>query len=322
MATTYTVGIAGSTGHTRLCAEALRQTGLFEILWVLTPPPQPIGRKQVLTTNPLQLWAEEQNIAVIPVEKKIQSELKTVLQPLPDFLLVVDFGYLVPEWLLKWPHIAPLNIHPSLLPRWRGSSPGQFVLLYGEQTSAVTIMIMGAGLDTGPLLWQKEFAVDPTWNQQDYYQHSFDLAAKSLPEVMRGVATGQIQPIDQSEESPTPTAKRFKKDDGFVAWETVAKTAALPFKPSSELEQHHTSPLINDIQSTSGHSWSKVISDAVRALYPWPGVWTLMPTQKGLRRLKILEATTVGDVLFLKQVQLEGESRTDWGDFRSRLPTN
>lgn len=318
MATTYTVGIAGSTNHTRICAEALRQTGQFEVVWVLTPPPQPIGRKQIITKNPLQEWAEEHHFPVVAVEGKIRPELQSQLNPQPDFLLVVDFGYLVPEWLLKWPHIAPLNIHPSLLPRWRGSSPGQFVLLHGEKESAVTIMIMGAGLDTGPLLWQGQFDVQPEWNQQDYYTHSFELAASILPEVMAKVATGDLKPVSQPEASPTPIAKRFKKDDGFVAWEILAKSANISFQESSELAQFHTSQLLNDIQATTAHSWSQVISDAVRALHPWPGVWTFFPTAKGLKRMKILEVGQENDRLLLRTVQIEGETPLAWDDVQRR----
>lgn len=321
MATTYTVGIAGSTKHTQMCAEALRLDGRFEIVWVLTPPPQPIGRKQVLTKNALHLWAEEHHFPVTFVEGKLKPELESQLQPRPDYLLVVDFGYLVPEWLLKWPTTAPLNIHPSLLPKWRGSSPGQFVLLHGEQSSAVTIMIMGAGLDTGPILWQSEFTVDSTWTQQEYYQHSFELAANALPQVMLDVASGTLTPQPQPEESPTPIAKRFKKDDGFVSWETIAQAAQIPYSESSETAHHNTAELLKQVQQDTQHSWPQVIADALRALHPWPGLWTFLPTSKGLKRMKFLQVSVENNKLTLKQVQIEGQQPAAWNEVKTLYST-
>lgn len=322
MAKTFTVGVAGSTSHTRLCAEALRMSGNFEIVWVLTPPPQPLGRKHELTKNPLHLWAEEHSFPVVFVEGKIRSELQPQLQPQPDFLLVVDFGYLVPSWLLAWPRIAPLNIHPSLLPRWRGSSPGQFVLLHGEKRSAVTIMVMGEGLDTGPLLWQGEFSVDPMWSQTSYYKHSFEFAAKELPAVMEQVASGSLKPQPQLEASPTAIAKRFKKDDGFIAWETIAQAANIAFQKSqdiSELTGQHTSQLIQEVHENTQQSWHQVINNAVHALSPWPGIWTYLPTTKGLKRMKVLETRTQNDQLVLEIVQIEGELMIHWDDVKPRL---
>lgn len=315
----YTVGIAGSTEHTRMCAAALLDDERFEVIWVLTPPPQPIGRKQVITKNPLHVWAEMHQLAVTFVERKITPQLQEQLVPQPDFLLVVDFGYLVPKWLLDWPKIAPLNVHPSLLPRWRGSSPGQFVLMHGEENSAVTIMIMGEGLDTGPILWQGQFAVSKDWTQTEYYQHSFMLAAAQLPEVMVGVATGAIQPLAQPVESPTPIAKRFQKDDGFVAWETVAEAAKFTFSDQNGDNEKPTSPLLQEIRNSTQNSWSKVIADAVRGLSPWPGVWTFVPTHKGLKRMKILSAEDASGQLELHQVQLEGQQPTQWSQLKSLI---
>jgi len=286
--------------------------------------PQPLGRKQVVTKNPLHVWAEEHNFPVVAVEGKILVELQSQLTPQPEFLLVVDFGYLVPNWMLELPKIAPLNIHPSLLPRWRGSSPGQFVLLHGEKNSAVTIMVMGEGLDTGPILWQGEFAVNPTWTQTSYYQHSFELAAKELAVVIKKIALGELKPRPQPDESPTVVAKRFKKDDGFIAWETIAQAAGIAFQKSqdiSELTGQDTSVLIQEVHERTRHSWSSLINDAVHALSPWPGVWTFLPTTKGLKRLKILVSRINNDELVLEVVQLEGETLQSWNDVKPRLST-
>lgn len=318
-----TIGLAGTTIHTVHCAAALRQAAGFEIAWVLTPPPQPIGRRQELTPNPVQQWAAEQQLPIIPVTGKLAPELQTQLAVQPDVLLVVDFGYLVPRWLLEWPKLAPINIHPSLLPRWRGSSPGQFVLLSGETESAVTIMIMGAGLDTGPLLWQQRFPVDPTWTQTEYYRHSFALAATALPQVLRQLAAGQLTPHPQPAASPTPTARRLAKSDGFIPWKVLAKAARINSVDQENLGADSPAELLVELQSFTKADWPTLIAHAVRGLSPWPGVWTLMPTAKGPKRLKILAVSqTPAGHLELTRVQLEGLQPTGWAQVKNQLASD
>ena len=310
--TKYTVGVAGSTHHTLLCAQALAVDERFEIQWMLTPPPQPIGRKQVITPNPLHIWADTQQIPVTFVEKKIRPDLRVNLPSQPDFLLVVDFGYLVPKWLLELPRIAPVNIHPSLLPRWRGSSPGQFVLLDGELESAVTIMVMGEGLDTGPLLWQQKFHVDMEWTQTEYYHHSFTLAARQLGTVLDDVATGKVLPQLQPDASSTPIARRLKKEDGYISWKTLAPLVGMDY---TEVEgaPESDSVLILESQVRTGAPLNKTIADAVRALAPWPGVWTIVPTAKGPQRLKILTASYDAEKgITITIAQREGSTQEKW----------
>jgi methionyl-tRNA formyltransferase len=312
----YKIGVAGSTAHTVQCAEALWNHPHFSISWVLTPPPQPIGRKQELTKNPLHQWAEKNVIPVVFVEQKIRPELETEFPDKTDFLLVVDFGYLVPPWLLAFPKIAPVNIHPSKLPRWRGSSPGQFVMLHGEKTSTVTIMIMGEGLDTGPILWQDDFDVDPTWTQTEYYHHGFTLAAKQLPTTLTDLAKGTLVPTHQPDESPTPIAGRLKKEDGFIAWATVAEAAELT---SSEVtfSTEKTSDLLETVRNATGENWATVLANASRALSPWPGLWTILPTTKGPKRLKLLQLKEDNGKLQLISVQLEGQKPAKWSEIKT-----
>ena len=173
----YKIWIAGSTKKTTQVADKISQDNRFEISHIITPQPRKVGRKQEEVINPPHQFSKNNQIQTTLVDKKIDDETKTKLLSLekPDLLIVVDFGFWVPGWLLSLPKKAPLNIHPSLLPRWRGSSPGQNVLLSGEKESAATLMIMAKEMDAGPILKQVPFKVDPSWTQVEYYQHSFDL---------------------------------------------------------------------------------------------------------------------------------------------------
>ncbi len=385
----YTVLIAGSTSHTTMCAEALFADERFSICGVLTPSPRPIGRKQIITPNPLHQFATEHALPIVHVEKRIDQtvrhQLESTLQlestpeleqdmqrgstvqigsalhssvttARPDFLLVVDFGYIVPNWLLELPTTAPVNIHPSKLPQWRGSSPGQFVLLYGEKQSSVSVIIMNDLLDQGALVTQLPFAVQETWTQTEYYSRAFTLVAAKLPSILDDLAQKRITPEPQPLDTPTPIAARFTKEDGFVPWEMV--TAAMSgaawdtlLANGSDAQKQHPEPTTNyllspllDAALAFHGSPAKLIYYASHALSPWPGIWTIVQTVAGEKRMKILTSrldaelelgSVAGSVtnsatksapnatqpakLILETVQLEGKSPTPWSSVKSLI---
>jgi methionyl-tRNA formyltransferase len=215
----------------------------FKLNWVLTPTPKPQGRSGQLKPTPVQTWAQSLpskprliQVGRDGITQKIKKQILTASQPkssLPDFLLVIDFGYLIPDWLLTLPRQATLNVHPSLLPRWRGSSPGPFTLLANDQQAGVSIIKLTSQLDQGPIAYQEKFALDSTWTSSEYYQAAFTKAAQVLPKVLmtygqtshkdQGGAKSQdptLQP--QPKKSPTPMARRLQKQDAFLPWSVLA----------------------------------------------------------------------------------------------------
>lgn len=319
------IAIAGSTEYTRRCAEALAGDSQFVISEVLTPAPKKIGRKQLLAENPLHHWAKTQPIPITLIHEKINQSIKTELlaRTHPDLLLVVDFGYFIPRWLLEWPRLAPLNIHPSKLPRWRGSSPGQFALLYGDTQSAVTLMIMNEAFDAGPLLSQLPLRVEATWTAREYYDQAFGLIVPQLPALLRDVATGRLQPTPQPVDTPTPIATKLARDDGKISWELLVRLVD-GTQPPDQIDFGHCSPILLDAFSASGNIYSTVEA-AIRAFSPWPGVWTEVPLATGeTKRMKILRATlTEGELqkpqLTLIQVQLDGKQPTNWNHIKQTV---
>ncbi len=315
-----TVWIAGSTQFTTDCARSLLHSDAYSVDLCLTPAPKPIGRKHTLTTNPLHLYATEQGIKTVLLETRITAEIKEQLLALipPDILLVVDFGYWIPEWLLSLPTGAALNIHPSLLPRWRGSSPGQFVLLYGEPHSAVTLMQMTAGLDEGPIITQLPLTVQPTWNTLQYYTAAFATITPVLPQLLTEfmLQPTAIQP--QPSASPTPLATRLSKQDGYIAWEIIQ--AALQGKSTHSLISNPTScsPILT-AASTEAASLAQLIERAHRAFSPWPGIWTLVSTQQGTKRMKILSCSLTNTLLQLDTIQIEGKTPVQFSEIKNML---
>ena len=302
------VAVCGTTQNTVQCAQALTENKNFSILWCVTPPPKPIGRKKTLTPTPVQTWAEKNDIPVHHVEKSLKP-LQSTLTALPpiDFLLVVDFGYLVPDWLLELPQIAPINIHPSDLPKYRGSSPGQFALLYGENSSAVCIMRMSIGLDEGPIITSIPFSIEPNETSPSYYQKAFTLASTALPEVLLEYAQNR-QEKPQPAESTTVIAKRFSREDGYIKYSVIQ--VALKGEELPQSDQITLSPILQQVfKDQPTLSIAQLIERAVRALSPWPGIWTIAPEYRGRTnvRCKILKTHLSEGRLIIDQQKFEGE---------------
>ncbi len=308
------VAVAGSSQYTKLMAEVLQADPRFTLTWILTPTPKPIGRKQILTQNPLHEFGLANHLPCILINQKIDAEIKTQLAqlPQPDFLLVVDFGYLVPDWLLELPQIAPVNIHPSALPRWRGSSPGQMVILTGETTSAVSLMKLNANLDQGEIIQQLKFKVLQHWNSQDYYDFSFQLISQTLGQALVTFAQdkqAQAQPLT----SPTPISKRLNKTDSFINWSDLYQLLSKEEQkklPSPQATTPNFQPrlLNNYLQQTPVTQKAELIARACLAFSPWPGLWTIIATKKGDKRLKIIACHVEQEQLSLDEVQLEGKN--------------
>lgn len=330
---TYSLIIAGSTAHTTLVATALADDHRFEIKAIVTPEPKPIGRQQTITQNPLHEFATAHKIPTVLVSHKLDAVCQTQLVELVgatpvDFLLVVDFGYYVPSWLLKLAKTQPLNIHPSLLPRWRGSSPGQFVILTGEEESAVSLITVAKAMDQGDIWYQRTFDVDPSWHTDEYYQYAFSLIAPLMPQILVDVATGNLTPIAQPTESPTVMAGRLTKAESFIPWSVLraahTQETAWIKKAKVDLAKTVVSEPSKDLtflaellKKAKPADWPAILNRASKAFSPWPKLWTLAPTVKGDQRLIILETDLVANKLELPQLQLEGKTPASWAQLKT-----
>ena len=301
------IAIIGTTERTTQCAQALQDSDAFSIAWILTPEPKPIGRKKVLTKNPLHVFGETHDIPTVTFSKKVR-EVQEKLHTLPavDFILVVDFGYIVPAWLLQLPTIAPLNIHPSDLPKWRGSSPGQFCLLHGEKKSAVVLMKMNEKLDQGPIISSVSFTIEPNWDASDYYSHSFALISEQLPDLIQEYAENR-QESAQPDTSPTPIAERIHKDYAFIPWELLRKAQTNAGYQLTQQEKNSLSRIVADALPTHP-TFSHLVVAATKAFSPWPKLWTLVPTSKGEKRMQLHSTSVLDGTLQLETVQIEGQS--------------
>lgn len=282
----YTFYLASSTNYGVLMAQSLLDAG-FTCSGILTPTPRPIGRHQCLTPNPADTFATTHSFPVFHLEKSIPATLQSELKPV-DFLLVVDFGYYVPGWLIELPRQLAVNVHPSALPAWRGASPGQYAILSGNPHTAVSLITLAREMDAGDLLAQIPFTIAPTWTAQDYYDHAFTLAAQALPGILTAFAQDHLTLAPQI---GTPTfAPKISKDDAFIPWEQI---------DNPEYATH--------------------IDAAIRAYTPWPHAWTQVNTAHGLKRLQLLSAHLKNSRLIIDTAKLEGRPTQTWSDIQKGI---
>ena len=233
--------------------EALRAAG-HEIAAVYTQPPRPAGRGHQPQPSPVARAAAAAGIPVRTPARLDAAEVEAFRALVLDAAVVAAYGLILPPTVLGAPRLGCINVHASLLPRWRGAAPIQRALLAGDSETGVTIMQMDAGLDTGPMLLKEAVPIGPKATAQELHDRLAALGASLVVRALAGLAAGTLAAVQQPAEGVT-YAKKLAREEGRLDWR---KTAA-------ELER------------------------AVRALNPAPGVWL----QHGGERIKVLAAEIV-----------------------------
>lgn len=203
--------------------EALIAAG-HEVALVVTQPDRPIGRKQVLTSPPVKQTAFGYGLEVTQPEKiKNNLEFRARLEAIaPDAIAVVAYGRIIPKWMLDLPRLGCINLHGSLLPKYRGAAPIQWAVAMGETITGNTTMLLEEGLDTGPMLMQQEVPIQPEQTAVDLFTVLSVAGAPLLVETLAGLADGSLKatPQDHSQATLAPILSR---EDGRMDF--AARTA-------------------------------------------------------------------------------------------------
>jgi methionyl-tRNA formyltransferase len=241
---------------------------LAGVVAVVTQPPKPIGRKQIVTPTPVETWAKAHGLPV--------TTLDVVAPFKPDLLVSASYGEKIPMEIITNSRYGGLNVHPSILPRWRGADPVPWAILQSDHQIGVTVVTLSEKFDQGLIIAQKKIPITPTDTTIPLRTHLFaigaDLLIDSLPDYISGKNKGREQ-IPGNE----PVSKRLTRDDGFEPWEKIIDP-----KESERVNRKY------------------------RALHPWPGLWTTFER----KRLKILEFTHTPVT-----VQLEGKTPVSFRQF-------
>jgi methionyl-tRNA formyltransferase len=202
--------------------ERLAATG-FELQLVVTQPDRPQGRGMELTAPPVKQAALKLQLQVIQPEKirkneDFQSRLTSLR---PDAIIVVGYGRIIPPWMLALPPFGNINVHASLLPKYRGAAPVQWAIAQGETVTGVTTMLLNEGLDTGDILLQKEMAILPADTSVTLWPRLAEMGADLLIETLRGLEQKSITAVPQDHTQAT-LAPILKKEDGQVDFNRTA----------------------------------------------------------------------------------------------------
>jgi len=267
---------------------------------VVTQPDRPKGRGLELVASPVKQSAEKLNLPIIQPERiKANDELRaqfTVIKPAA--IIVVGYGRIIPQWMLDLPRLGNINLHASLLPKYRGAAPIQWAIANGETVTGNTTMRIDAGLDTGDILLQRELLIKPDDTAETLAPPLAAMGAGLLIETLEGLEAGTIHPRKQDDSQAT-LAPILKKEEGLVDFSRPAQQ----------------------------------ILNRLRGFQPWPGAYTKF-RGKNLQILKARAATellspselkALGDRLIagcaqntsleLLELQLEGKKRTTAKDF-------
>ena len=230
---TLRVGFAGTPDFARTALAALHAAG-FDIPLVLSQPDRPAGRGMKLQASPVKQWALEHNIAVaqphsLRLDGKYPDEAaaarQTLLDARLDVLVVAAYGLILPQWVLDLPRLGCMNIHASLLPRWRGAAPIHRAIEAGDAETGVTIMQMDAGLDTGDMLLVERLAISPTDTTTSLHDRLATLGGRMMVEVLELAACGGLQAVPQPAEGVT-YAHKIEKAESAVDWHQSAAEIA------------------------------------------------------------------------------------------------
>jgi methionyl-tRNA formyltransferase len=266
-----------------------------EVVGVVTQPDKPVGRSQLIEPPPIKKALLGTKIAVLqPARIKDRQAIEEIRALKPDVIVVMAYGQILPRGVLEIPKIACLNLHASLLPRWRGAAPIQAAIAAGDRKTGITVMYMDEGLDTGDILLKRTINILPSDTGGALHDRLAGVAPETLLESLDLLAEGKA-PRTAQDNSLATFAPKLKREDGNIDWSDTADA----------------------------------IDRKIRAFNPWPGAFMTIEAN-GMRSLKIFSATVVAlrgtpgkilhsekelvvaagkDALSLGDVQLEGKRR-------------
>jgi methionyl-tRNA formyltransferase len=219
------IAFAGTPEFAVPSLQALLDAG-FEVPVVLTQPDRAAGRGRRVAMSPVKALAQERGLRVRqPVSLPRDRELAGDWEPAPDLLVVAAYGLLLPQWLLDWPRVAAVNIHASLLPRWRGAAPIQYSILAGDLHTGVSIMKMELGLDSGPVYAQERTAIGSEETAAELHDRLSTLGARLLLNALPGILDGSLHPTQQDASAVT-YAPKIAKQQARLDWREGAAVLA------------------------------------------------------------------------------------------------
>ena len=243
------------------CLKTLNEN--YEVIAVITQPDRPKGRGQKLTPSPIKEYALEHNLTVLQPEKIKTSETEEQLKKLaPDLIVVVAFGQILSKAILEIPQLGCINVHASLLPKYRGAAPIHWSIINGETKTGITTMYMDVGLDTGDMILKEEVSISAKMNTGELHDTLMNIGAKTLLQTIKQIAEGSVV--------------RNKQNDAEASYAPLL---------TKELER------INWLLP------AQEIYNLVRGLNPWPVAFSIFKGKKlKIWQTKVIDNVTIGEI--------------------------
>ena len=193
-----------------------------EIICVVTQPDRPKGRGHKLLPSPVKIFAQERNLPIMQPERVKKAEIvEKIAEMEPDLIVVVAFGQILSQKLLDIPKFGCINVHGSLLPKYRGAAPIEWAIINGEAVTGITTMKMDAGLDTGDILLKKEVEIGEKMILPELRERLMTIGAELLIETVKKLQKGELEPKKQ-DDSQSSYAPLIKKETGLIDWKKSA----------------------------------------------------------------------------------------------------
>ncbi|MBI2475129.1 methionyl-tRNA formyltransferase [Candidatus Uhrbacteria bacterium] len=239
--------------------KALISENGFEVIGVVTQPDKPSGRGKKILSSEVKQFAVQKGIAVFQFASLKKPEAVEALSSLcADVFVVVAYGKIIPNQILNIPPKGVVNVHPSMLPKYRGPSPMQWAILNGDKKTGISIMLLDEGMDTGPILKQTSIDLSENETTKSLETKIHSVGPKFLCEVLKSYEKGNCAPFKQKKDGASGT-RLLTKEDGQINWDTDAKS----------------------------------IERIIRAYTEWPTAWSKIKINNKTTRLKILQAKVV-----------------------------
>ena len=291
----------GSEENSVIILKKLVSLPYLKVVAVVTQPPRPRGRKQILTPTPVAQFAQENHLITLAPQKLDQKAIDFLKGKKPKLGILVAYGKIIPQKLIDIFLWGIINIHPSLLPQFRGPTPIEAALLWGQKETGISILSIDSQIDHGPLLAQTKEKIHSRDNQESLAKRLFKIGAETLTDTLPLYLSKQITPMPQNHQKATFT-KLLNRDDGYIEYKALEKAV------------------------NQGGPKAVKIERKIRAYHPWPGTFTKLKVKSASwrtklkgeerksesKRMKILRAHLESDRLILDQIQLEGKNPTNW----------
>jgi len=280
----------------------------FNLILCVTKSDTVVGRNKDTRETEVKKWATQNDIKFIAIDslkgENLEHLINTFKKDKPDIGVVADFSFMIPKSIIDAFNGNLINVHFSLLPKYRGASPVQHAILNGDEYTGVTYYLLDENMDEGDILSQFEYKIDPDITSGELYSTLFKLSAQNLPKTIKNYLEGKVTPIKQDNSKATYTISKTNPKHTFI----YKQDALIDWQQNAEK-----------------------IHRAIRAYNPWPIAWTylgdlettqlifesikLKPNVNRNLKVKIFSTSINDEKLKINQLQVEGKNKSDWVSF-------